>query len=224
MQKVKLFIILTATLLFSSAVVTLGATGRSALPSAVSSLPLTGGLGEDGFVVKTRASGPAPGQQAGPAPTALPEISGSIVRVTVPGVLENQVVPSGNRAPEGELIGQYSVAAEHGSIGLLAHNYLEGAKFYDLTPGMRVYLETSTGQTIEYQVTNIMRFQASNPDDYSKPFFDEAGNRLTAWELFQHAYLPGVLTFQTCISGEGTTTWGVMIVQAERVDDSTRSW
>jgi hypothetical protein len=138
----------------------------------------------------------------------------TVVRVTVPGVLDYQVVQSGNSVPSGYAVGQYGYAARKNNIGLLAHNYAAGGSFYALSSGMEVIVTYSNGQTATYVINNVMRYQATDPTNYGKPFIDSRGKEISAKQVFNQAYRRNGLTFQTCLWGEGSATWGLLFVQA----------
>lgn len=116
---------------------------------------------------------------------------------------------------------QFGMAADFGSIGLLAHNFLAGAKFFDLTPGQRIYLIFGANRVETFEVTRILKFQALSPHSpYSD--FRELGNTstITAAELFKLAYGGNYhLTFQTCIEWNGEKSWGRLFVIAEPPGD-----
>ena len=105
----------------------------------------------------------------------------------------------------------------HGNIGLLAHNYLSGALFFDLKMGDVVQLVYGDGDFEEYEVTQLFHYQALNPLSPTSDFLDlETNERLTAAALFQKMYGgPYHLVFQTCIERENNDTWGRLFVIAE---------
>lgn len=139
-----------------------------------------------------------------------------IAEVTVPGVLSYQVVQSGNNVPTNWSIGQYAYASNKGALGLLAHNYLAGRSFFSLYPGLEITVTYDNGNTQIFVIKNILRYKASNPDDFSKSFITNngEGKKITAKSVFNQAYKQNWVTFQTCISAEGSTSWGLLFVQA----------
>ncbi len=138
-----------------------------------------------------------------------------VTRVVVPGVFDYSVVQSGNSVPSSAgVLGQYASAAKKNNIGLLAHNYLAGSSFFLLSRGMDVQVYYSNGQMKTFTITNVLRFQATNPADFGDAFLDAAGKEISATSVFNRAYKGGGLTFQTCINANGVSTWGLLFVQA----------
>jgi len=139
--------------------------------------------------------------------------SGNAIQVSVSGKFSYQVVQSGNSAPSGYVVGQYSVAAKRGNIGFLAHNYAAGSSFYALSFGDEVVVTFSDGSTKTFTVNNVLRYQASTPGDFSS-FIDSKGNTVKAQTVFNRAYKRNQVTFQTCIARDGSDSWGLLFVQA----------
>ena len=140
----------------------------------------------------------------------------------VPGIFADLVVqqPEGNPAfvsPRGQVLTRFSEASRLDSIGLLAHNYLAGRDFSQLTVGQRIYLVYGDGRMRSFDVTRILKFQALQPLSTQSEFIDLAtGKRLGAAALFTTAYgRQGSLVFQTCIEAEGIEAWGRLFVVAE---------
>ena len=170
-------------------------------------LPMTGG--QDSFQINTEIK---------PAQVAAAKASQEIIAVHVEvwDVLDHGVVQSGHEAPLSELIGQFDVAARRQNIGLIAHNHLSGGKFFRLWPGMLVRATLADGSSQLFEIYSLSSYQASNPNDYSQPFVDLAtGDSLRPIELFDRAYRPNELTFQTCIEVDGVPTWGVFFAHAK---------
>lgn len=103
-----------------------------------------------------------------------------------------------------------------GNTGLLAHNYLAGAYFFDLTPGQRVTLIYGDGTTDEYIVSNIDEFQALSPNSPTSNFVSlSSGETLSSTDLFYRVYSGGTrTTFQTCIAQGNEDSWGRLFVIA----------
>ena len=141
--------------------------------------------------------------------------AGTVVQISVPGKFSYAVVQSGNGVPSGYVLGQYAQAAKKGNIGLLAHNYLAGQSFYALAIGDEVNVTYSNGATKTFVVTNVLRYQATDPNNYSKPFLNSNGKEISPKSVFNQAYQKNGLTFQTCITADGSYTWGLLFVQAK---------
>lgn len=146
--------------------------------------------------------------------TASTAGANAVTQVSVSGKFSYSVVQSGNNAPAGNVVGQYALAAKRGNIGLLAHNYAAGSSFFTIANGDEVIVTYSNGKTKSYFVNNVLRFQASDPNDYSKPFWDSNGKEYSAKQVFNRAYKSNGLTFQTCIQNGNSMTWGLLFVQA----------
>jgi hypothetical protein len=140
--------------------------------------------------------------------------SNQVTGVYVEGLFAYRVLQTGNAAPGGAgVVGQYAQARRN--IGLLAHNYAAGAKFYELTPGMKIKVIYGNRKIKTFTVKAVERYQASDPNDYGAPFIQtQTGKQLTAKALFNKMYSSG-LTFQTCITQNGTSTWGLLFVRAK---------
>ncbi|MBN2502660.1 MAG: hypothetical protein JXB38_17915 [Anaerolineales bacterium] len=139
--------------------------------------------------------------------------SNQVTGVYVEDLFAYRVLKTGNTVPGGwNVVGQYGRAR---NIGLLAHNYAAGAKFYALTPGMKIKIIYGTGRVRTFTVKKIDRYQASDPQDFSAPFIHtQSGKQISAKGLFKSMYSSGV-TFQTCITKDGTSTWGLLFVRAK---------
>ena len=106
---------------------------------------------------------------------------------------------------------QFKYAAEHGSIGLLAHNHLAGSDFYKIETDDEIYLVYGDGQTKRYQVTEIRQYQALEPTSPYSSFVNLSDmSRIIAYdELFADIYgEDDRLILQTCISNQNSSSWG----------------
>lgn len=113
---------------------------------------------------------------------------------------------------------QFSMAAQFGSIGLLAHNNLSGRSFSKLALGQEVRLVYGGGKVEYFLITEILQYQALQPTSQWSDFRDLAGadnKTITAEQLFKRVYTgPRHITFQTCIEAEGNLSWGRLFVLA----------
>jgi hypothetical protein len=148
--------------------------------------------------------------------------AGVLRGIYVPGGFAYHVVqqPVGNPAYISgvqDVVTQFSMAAEVGNVGLLAHNYLAGYAFSSLTPGREVILIYGNGNLENFIVTRVLRVQALQPLSPTSEFRDpEAGLTISADEMFNRVYRGGRhTTFQTCIEAEGNPSWGRLFVIAE---------
>ncbi len=167
-----------------------------------------------------------------PADAALPALdtfAGSLKNgqasqlrgVYVPDILADTVVQQpANQAdfvsPRQNIITQFSSATTLGSTGLLAHNFLAGAKFSQMQAGQTVYLVYGDGRTAAFTVTTILRYQALQPNSVYSDFKDlSSGRTVSASSLFSTTYgRRGAVVFQTCINSNGLSTWGRLFVIA----------
>lgn len=147
---------------------------------------------------------------------------GQLRGIFVPGILAAPIVqqPVGNDefiSPWENIVTQFSTASGLGSTGLLAHNYLAGKTFAALQVGQKFYLIYGDGTTATFTVSDILHYQALEPNSKSSKFEDlKTGNTLTYSELFAEVYnRPGQVIFQTCIESENKSAWGRLFVIAE---------
>jgi hypothetical protein len=111
---------------------------------------------------------------------------------------------------------QFAMAAHYGSIGLLAHNTLSGKSFSNLAMGQEVQLVFGDGRVEYFEISQILTFQALEPESVSSSFRNLDRNELlSAVEMFNRAYAgEDRLVFQTCIAAEGNVSWGRLFVIA----------
>lgn len=151
--------------------------------------------------------------------------AGEIRGVYVEDVLALRVV----KQPEGKpeyvssvegIATQFGMAAGKGVTGLLAHNYVSGRHFFDLTEGQIVNVSYGDGSLKSYKVSHILRFQALQPDSATSDFINlETNERLSAGQLFTQVYTGSHrVTFQTCIQQGTEDAWGRLFVIAEPVE------
>jgi hypothetical protein len=115
------------------------------------------------------------------------------------------------------LVTQFGMAAQFGTIGLLAHNHLAGRSFSGLEVGQTVRLVYGDGRIERFIVTEVLEYQALQPTSPYSSFRDLASEEvLSAQQMFQRVYQgEHHLTFQTCIDAEGNPSWGRLFVIAE---------
>lgn len=111
----------------------------------------------------------------------------------------------------------FSLAGAYGSTGLLAHNHLAGAQFFQIQPGQALTLVFGDGSTREYRVIRTWSVQALAPDSPYSDFVDlTSGETLSATELFMRTFgQAGSLVLQTCIDRDGMASWGRYFVIAQ---------
>lgn len=141
--------------------------------------------------------------------------------VYVPGVLALPIVqqPVGNPgfvSLNNDEITQFSMAAEAGNIGLLAHNNLSGAIFVNLSKGQEVRLIYGDGAVEYFVIDQILQYQALQPYSPNSDFRDlETNVTISAQELFRQVYRgERHVTLQTCIEANGLGSWGRLFIIA----------
>ena len=92
-------------------------------------------------------------------------------------------------------------AERTGLSDLLAHNYLSGQQFFELTVGQPINLVYGDGRIEAFRVTRILRFQATIPESANSGFINlDTGKGTDAEGLFRQVYMGSRhVTFQTCI-------------------------
>lgn len=174
-----------------------------------SSIPATGGQAEAVLTLETFAAQVADGQ------------AGVVRGIYVEGVLAYRVdqQPAGNYlyiTSQPDTVTQFGLVKPP-VIGLLAHNTLAGAKFFDLREGMRLWVIEGDGRTQAYRIGQRFEYQALEPNSPTSSFKDlTSGEVLTAAQVFERHYQGAAhVTLQTCIAREGVSTWGRLFVIAE---------
>jgi hypothetical protein len=127
--------------------------------------------------------------------------------------------PSGNPGYvsnyDGQLT-QFSMASQFGNLGLLAHNHLAGKSFSQLVVGQEVRLVYGNGKVEYFVITEILGYQALQPNSVQSAFRDLATDEtITAEQLFRRVYTGDRhVTFQTCIEANGDLSWGRLFIVA----------
>lgn len=121
---------------------------------------------------------------------------------------------------------EYQTAANYGTIGLLAHNYLAGQYFFQLLPGHEIELFYGDNRKKSFVVTQIQKYQALSPNSSSSNFIDlDTGEYLTATQLFRKMYAnqTGHVVLQTCIYADQNPSWGRLFIIAEPISRTTKN-
>lgn len=105
---------------------------------------------------------------------------------------------------------KFRMASEHGNIGLIAHNYLEGKHFLNLKVGDKLYVTNENEEEQCYRIKKIHRFQALDPRSPRSDFLNlKTRNKLKFDELFNQIYTGDHrLVLQTCIEKDEDQEWG----------------
>jgi hypothetical protein len=155
--------------------------------------------------------------------TVINNYPNQVVGVYVPGLFALPILqqPAGNFnfiSPFDGALTQYAPPIEHGSISLLAHNYLAGRVFFNLQAGQEVILVYGDGRLQTYRVSSIDQYQALSPLDPYSNFIDQA-DPYASIQSFQQVYdryykVGGQLVFQTCVEKNGDLSWGRIFIVA----------
>lgn len=118
-----------------------------------------------------------------------------------------------------DVLTQFSLASQYGSVGLIAHNTLAGAAFESLQPGQVAVLVLANGRMQPYRITAVERYQALQPSSPYSDFLSADGARLSAEDLFLREYAgsQGRLVLQTCIASQDNPSWGRLFILAEPI-------
>ncbi len=118
---------------------------------------------------------------------------------------------------EPDVITEFSLSKQYGSIGLLAHNHLAGSSFTYLQENDLIVLVTANKEYKLYKVEKILSYQALSPNSPYSNFVDlkDSNRILSAVDLFMEVYTEeGSLVIQTCIERGGEPSWGRLFIQA----------
>jgi len=146
----------------------------------------------------------------------------AVVGIYVPDTLAMPVVQQPVGAPsfisnQANVVTQFELASHYGTAGLLAHNYLAGAKILQLEIGQLIYVIFDDGSMQVYIVSELLHYQALSPKSFTSDFrsLDYSSGQLSAQDLFNQIYAErdGVI-LQTCISSQGVLDWGRLFVIA----------
>jgi hypothetical protein len=119
---------------------------------------------------------------------------------------------------EADVLTQYMLAEED-VVGLLAHNTHAGQYYFLLSLEDQFYLIADNATTQLYQVHQIDRYQALQPNSNTSDYRNlQTGEILTTAQIFARYYMgdPHV-TLQTCIAQNGQANWGRLFVVARPV-------
>ena len=123
-----------------------------------------------------------------------------------------------------DVVTQFQSAADHNVIGLLAHNYLSGNLFYQLTMGEEVRIVFGDGSYQRYRVIGSYAFQKLEPSNLQSDLVDMSTEEvLTTNQVFNRFYNgEHHVTLQTCLEEGGLSNWGLTFIVAEPIFSETR--
>ena len=114
---------------------------------------------------------------------------------------------------------RFQLADYFGSIGLLAHAHFAGSTLQQLEPGEIVSIIYGDGSVMDYQIVEIRKYQAVDPDDEHTAFFSitSEDEQLSQEALFYEIYSqPDRLVLQTCIMQNNDNRWGRKFIISEK--------
>jgi hypothetical protein len=115
-----------------------------------------------------------------------------------------------------DTVTQFRMANTYGNVGLLAHNYLSGKEFFDLEVGDEVRLVHGDGTVEYFVVSEILSYQALQPNSVYSSFRSLDGDEvLSVEQMFKRVFFGNRhITLQTCIEKNGSLSWGRLFVIA----------
>ncbi len=153
---------------------------------------------------------------------AVSDGESNVIRgVYVPGVLAYPVVQQSPDDPgevtshEGE-VSQFGMAARYQVVGLLAHNNLAGAAFFNLKIGQEVRIVYGNGRVEYYVVDRLDRYMVIQFGSRDMKYLDLGTDKVQDTQQVFSRFYQGShhVTFQTCIELGGNSTWGRLFVTA----------
>ena len=111
---------------------------------------------------------------------------------------------------------QFRMANSYGNVGLLAHNHLSGKHFSELAVGDEVRLVYGNGTVEYFVVTEVLRYQAMQPNSPYSSFRNlDKDEVLSVEKMFKRVFFGDRhVTFQTCIEQDGVLSWGRLFIIA----------
>jgi hypothetical protein len=112
---------------------------------------------------------------------------------------------------------QFRLAADLGTIGLLAHNNRSGSLFFNLKTGHEVDVVYGDGTIRRYVISSLRHFQTLEPTNPYSTFrdLDLGGDLLSSTDVFRQMYAGyDQVVLQTCIAANGEQSWGRLFVIA----------
>ncbi len=148
-----------------------------------------------------------------------------VVGVFVPGAFNFSVVQQPTGKPgyvstDPDVVTQFGMVAQYGTIGLLAHNTLAGASYDQLALNDIAIIKFEDGTTQWYRIDSIKRYQALQPFSPYSNFIDldHPGVEQSTQEVFSTIYQgKNSLVFQTCLERDGNPSWGRVFITATPV-------
>lgn len=111
---------------------------------------------------------------------------------------------------------EYSYASAFEAVGLLAHNYLAGADFFNLPVGATITLIYGDGRTVDYTVFEIQDFEFLNLRAYRAIGGAHDGEVMDDYGVLNSVYGKDRLVLQTCIEKNGDLSWGRRFIVASK--------
>ena len=151
--------------------------------------------------------------------------AGVVRGLYVDGVLSLRIVQQPDKQPlfvseEDGVATQFQNAALKGVTGLLAHNFLSGALFFNVQTGQEMDTVDGDGKITRYRVEKILTYQKLKPSSPTSDFIDlETNQRQSSGEVFSRVYSgQSHLTLQTCLRKGDNWSWGLLFVMATPIN------
>lgn len=114
-------------------------------------------------------------------------------------------------SPDWGVATEFNSARKNGVTGLLAHNYLSGARFYSLDIGQEIWIVYGDGTLRRYQVESIDQYQKLTPASLQSDLIQlSTGEKVSTSQVFNQFYKgKHRLTLQTCLEKNGLSNWGL---------------
>jgi len=139
-----------------------------------------------------------------------------VISVSSPGLFDLAVVQQSDPlsvTQQGGAVSQFALSAQYNNLGFLAHNYLAGAHFYELTIG-DLLIVTYTDKSKEYYKVGTIQVFGRSAD---WRWFTLGEIVYSDTEYFDMVYTGKHVTLQTCYGD-----WGVLVIRAYLTIDCNR--
>ncbi len=152
---------------------------------------------------------------------ALHHGPGEVVRIEVQGILDYQVAQQPVERPgfvssEPEEVTQFAAPAKNNVLAFLAHNYLAGDEFSEITEDSVISVTYEDGSDAYFYVHAVEAYQALQPDSHYSDFRNlDTNEQLDVQAIYDRVYGGSYpLVLQTCIEFEGNAIWGRLFILA----------
>ena len=156
---------------------------------------------------------------------ALHNSQSEVVRIEVKGILDYPVAQQPAERPGfvssvPDEVTQFAAPAQNDVLAFLAHNYLAGDEFSEITENTVVSVTYTDGSTQWFLVEAVEAYQALQPTSLFSDFRSlDTGELFDVQSIYDRVYGGSYpLVMQTCIEFEGNNVWGRLFILAEPLD------